>query len=132
LISPFTDVECTGESGTTRKDLDPMIKLESLAVVQEAYVPGGDFTNPLVSPVHADLTGMPPMLIQVGDHEVLLDDSTRLEKNAKAAGVDVTLEVWPEMIHVWHFFGSMLPEGQEATERIGAFIREKIGAPVGA
>lgn len=132
LISPFTDLEGTGESGKTRAAVDPMIKMESLKSIQEAYAPGRDLRDPLLSPYLADLSGLPPMLIHVGDHEVILDDSTRLEKKAKADGVDVTLEVWPEMIHVWHFFGQVVPEGREATERIGAWIREKIGAPVGA
>ncbi len=70
------------------------------------------------------------MLIHVGDAEVLLDDSTRLAERAKAAGVDVTLEVWPEMIHVWQFFAAILPEGQQAIDRIGAFVRERTPEPV--
>jgi acetyl esterase/lipase len=68
------------------------------------------------------------MLIHVGGRETLLDDSTRLAERSKAAGVDVTLEVWDEMIHVWHIFAAMLPEGQQAIDRIGEWVREKLGA----
>ncbi|HXK06913.1 MAG TPA: alpha/beta hydrolase, partial [Verrucomicrobiae bacterium] len=74
------------------------------------------------SPLYADLTGLPPLLIHVGDAEILLDDSTRIAERAKAAGVDVTLEVWPEMVHVWHVFAKILPEGQQAIDRIGEFV----------
>src|SRR2546422_7713445 len=72
------------------------------------------------------------MLVQVGDCEVLLDDSTRLAERAKAAGVEVTLEVWDEMIHVWHFFAAMLPEAQQAIDRVGGYVRERISARAGA
>lgn len=130
LISPFTDVEGTGESARTRAEADPMIKLEALQAVRDAYIPGGDPKDPLVSPYLADLTGLPPMLVLVGDAEVLLDDSTRLAKKAKADGVDVTLEVWDEMIHAWPFFAAVLPEGQQAIDRLGAFIRERARVPV--
>ena len=72
---------------------------------------------------------MPPLLTQVGDNETLRDDSVRFAEKAKAAGVDVTLEVWPEMIHVWQIFAAMLPEGQQAIDRIGAFIKEHAAVP---
>jgi len=78
--------------------------------------------NPLLSPIHADYKGIPPMLLQVGDAEVLLDDSTRVADRAKAAGVKVELEAWPEMFHVWHVFAKILPEGQQAIDRIGAYV----------
>lgn len=126
VISPWTDMESTGNSVETRAELDPMIRVDDERTVAKAYLNGHDPRDPLVSPYLADLRGLPPTLIHVGDHEVLLDDSTRLEKKAKADGVDVTLEVWDEMFHVWHFFASMLPEGQQAIDRIGEFVREKL------
>lgn len=132
LISPWTDMESTGESATTRAELDPMIHVDSERTVANAYLNGHDPRDPLVSPIYGDLTGLPPLLIQVGDHEVLLDDATRLEKRAKADGVDATLEVWDEMFHVWHFFASMLPEGQEAIDRIGEFVRQHASARAAA
>lgn len=128
LISPWTDMTHSGDSIKTRAELDPMIKPDESGAVSGAYLNGHDPNDPLVSPVFADLSGLPPMLIQVGDHEVLLDDSTRLEKKAKADGVDATLEIWDEMIHVWHFFASMLPEGQQAIDRIGEYIRQRVPA----
>jgi acetyl esterase/lipase len=75
-----------------------------------------------VSPLHANFRGLPPMLIQVGDAEILLDDATRVAERAKLAGVDVELEVWDDMIHVWHVFAKLLPEGQQAIDKIGKFV----------
>jgi acetyl esterase/lipase len=127
VISPWTDLTCTGESMKTRAELDPMIPAAETSTGAANYLGDESPTHPLASPLYADLQGLPPMLIQVGDHEVLLDDSTRLAERAKAAGVDVTLEVWDEMIHVWHFFASILPEGQQGIDRIGEFVRQKVG-----
>jgi monoterpene epsilon-lactone hydrolase len=87
-------------------------------------VGAADPREPLASPIYADLSGLPPMLIQVGENEVLLDDATRLAERAETAGVNVTLEVWPDMFHVWHFFAEMLPEGKQAIARIGEWVRE--------
>lgn len=123
LLSPWTDLEGTGESMVARKDLDPMITPDPLNGVGQMYANGASLRDPLVSPLYGDLASLPPMLIHVGDHEVLLDDSTRLAERAKAAGVDTNLDVWPEMIHVWQFFAPMLPEATEAIGKIGAFIR---------
>jgi epsilon-lactone hydrolase len=90
------------------------------------YLGGAPPPTPLANPLCADLHGLPPLLIQVGDHEVLLDDSTRLAQRARAAGVQVKLEVWPEMIHRFQSYAGVLPEGQQAVEDIGTFIREQI------
>jgi len=132
-ISPWTDLEATGESVVTKKDVDPMIRPEDLKAGAARYHGDTSPRHPLVSPIHADLSGLPPLLIQVGTSEVLLSDAQRLAERAKAAGVEVTLEEWEEMIHVWHFFAFMLPEGQQAIERIGEFVRAKAGkkAPAG-
>jgi epsilon-lactone hydrolase len=91
----------------------------------QAYLQGKDPRTPLAAPLYADLKGLPPLLIQVGDAETLLDDSNRLADRARAAGVQVKLEVWPEMIHVWQLFASFLPEGQQAVEVIGKFVAER-------
>ena len=131
-ISPWTDMTMTGESLVSKAEADPMITNDGIARVRDAYVGASDPRSPLASPIYADLSGLPPLLIHVGENEVLLDDSTRLAERAEAAGVDVTLEVWPDMIHVWHFFAAMLPEGQQAIERIGAWVKERLGAPVAA
>ena len=131
-ISPWTDLALTGESLVSKAEADPMITIEGITRVRDAYLGDADPTAPLVSPIYADLSGLPPLLIQVGENEVLLDDSQRLAERAEAAGVDVTLEVWPEMIHVWHFFAAMLPEGQQAIDRIGEWVQQRLGAAVTA
>ena len=128
LISPWTDMEGSGESMKTRANADPMIRADGSNTSANAYVSSADPRNPLASPIFADLSGLPPMLIHVGDAEVLLDDSTRLAAKAEADGVDVTLEVWDEMIHVWHYWADRLPEAQQAIDRIGEFIRQHVPA----
>jgi epsilon-lactone hydrolase len=122
LLSPWVDLEGLGESMTTRVEADPVVRKEGLVGMAQAYLGGQDPKTPLAAPLYADLKGLPPLLIQVGDAETLLDDSTRLEARAKAAGVNTKLEVWPEMIHVWQLFASFLPEGQQAIDGIGKFI----------
>lgn len=132
LLSPWTDLAGTGESQKTRADLDPMIPaFEGVSPVAEWYAGDRPVTDPLVSPLYADLSGLPPVLIHVGDHEVLLSDSTRFADKAKAAGVDVTLKVWGEMIHVFQFF-PMLPEGQQAIAEIGEWMRSRVATKAAA
>ena len=131
-LSPWVDMEGIGESMTTKAEADPMVNREDLIEGAQAYLGGADPRTPLAAPLYADLKGLPPLLIHVGTAETLLDDSTRLAERAKAAGVDVTLEPWEDMIHVWQFLASMLAEGQQAIDRIGGFIREHAGAPVTA
>jgi acetyl esterase/lipase len=126
-ISPWVDMEFLGESMKTRADADPMITKAQISQIGELFLAGGDPRDPLAAPLHADLTGLPPILIHVGDAEVLLDDSTRFAAKAEAAGVDVTLEVWPEMVHVWHASAGYVPESDQAIARIAEFSRPKIG-----
>jgi acetyl esterase/lipase len=121
-ISPWTDLEGTGESVRSRAAKDPMVTQANLAESAKQYYGAHDPKNPLVSPLHANFRGLPPMLIHVGDAEILLDDATRVAERAKLAGVDVELEVWDDMIHVWHVFAKLLPEGQQAIDKIGKFV----------
>jgi monoterpene epsilon-lactone hydrolase len=122
-LSPWVDLAVTGVSMETKASEDPIVSREMLLGWGKLYLGDCDPRTPLASPLYADLRGLPPLLIQVGSAEVLLDDATRLADRASAAGVDTTLEVWPEMIHVWHSFAPMLPEGRQAIEGIGKFIR---------
>ncbi len=122
-LSPWVDMEAKGESMQTRADLDPMVKESDLLMWAGHYLAGQSPTTPLANPLHADLKGLPPLLVHVGSHEVLLDDSRRLVDLARAAGVDVTLEVADEMIHVWHFFAGNVPEADASISEVGAFIR---------
>ncbi len=88
-----------------------------------AYLNGWDPRDPRVSPLYGDLRGLPPLLMQAGDSEILLDDTRRFAARAQAAGVDVTCEIWPEMFHVFQAFSTILPEGQQAIEHLGAYLR---------
>jgi acetyl esterase/lipase len=124
-LSPWTDLAGTGESLHTKADDDPMVQWSRLAQYAAAYLGKEDPRTPLASPLYADLRGLPPLLIQVGTAETLLDDATRVAERAKAAGVDVTYEEWDDMIHVFQVFAALLPEGQQAIEKIGAFVRAR-------
>jgi len=122
-ISPWVDLEVIGESMTTRADVDPMIQRDGLITMAQTYLNGADPRSPLAAPLYADLSGLPPLLIQVGTRETLYDDATRLACRAVESGLRVTFEPWDEMIHVWHLFAPLLDEGQQAIEHIGEFIR---------
>ena len=123
-ISPWVDLEGTGESMTSKAEVDPIVRKEMLEFMAQLYIGDRDRRTPLAAPLYADLRGLPPLLIQVGTAETLLDDSTRLADRAKASGVTVELDIWEDMIHVWPIFASVLPEGQKAIERIGEFVRQ--------
>ena len=123
-ISAWTDMESTGQSHTTNAESDPSVSKERLLKIAKVYLDGKEPTAPLASPIHADLTGLPPLLLQVGSIEVLLDDSTLLKSRAKAAGVSVEMEVWDDMPHVWHHYAPILPEARKAIGRIGEFVLE--------
>jgi len=122
-LSPWVDMEAIGESAKTKADIDPLVQIEPLLEMAKAYLGDADPKTPLAAPIYADLEGLPPLLIQVGTVEILLDDSTRLAEHAKAANVEVTLETWEDMVHVWQFFAAMVPEAQKAVERIAEFIQ---------
>jgi len=123
-LSPWVDLEGIGESMTTKAAADPMVQKAGLVEMGKAYLGGKDPRTPLAAPLYADLSGLPPLLIQVGTAETLLDDSTRIAERARKAGVKVTLEPWEKMIHVFQLFAPMLDEGQQAIDKIGAFVRE--------
>ena len=125
-LSPWTDLEGTGESMRTRAAADLMIQPARLKETADLYANGADLRQPQLSPLHGDYAGLPPLLIQVGDAEVLLDDATRVAAIAEAAGVDVTLEVWDEMPHVFQAFVGLLPESDQAVARIGQWVRGQI------
>jgi epsilon-lactone hydrolase len=124
-ICPWVDMEITGKSMETNAEADPLVKRDVVTNMAAAYLQGQDPRTPLASPLHADLKGLPPLLIQVGQAETLLDDASRLAERARMAGVDVTYEPWPDMIHVWQAFGSFLPEARQAIDRIGEFIKQR-------
>jgi monoterpene epsilon-lactone hydrolase len=123
-LSPWVDLEGIGASMLTKAGVDPIVQKPGLLWFANLYLGGADPRTPLAAPLYADLQGLPPLLIHVGTAETLLDDATRLAERAKAAGVNVTLEAWEDMIHVWHLFAAMLPEGQQAIDRIGEYIRQ--------
>jgi epsilon-lactone hydrolase len=125
-LSPWVDLALTGESMETKAREDPIVSREMLSGWGKFYLGDRDPRTPLASPLYADLSQLPPMLIQVGSSEVLLDDATRLAERASAVGVDTVLEVWHEMIHVWQIFAPILPEARQAIERIGKFIRKHL------
>jgi acetyl esterase/lipase len=129
LLSPWLDLKAGGESMKTRAAKDPWFRPDDMVDIARKYSPEGDLGYPLLSPVYADATGLPDTLIQVGDHEILLSDSTRLSDNIVAAGGKVTLQVWPEMWHVFQFFVRQMPESKRAIGDIANFIRDTLAAP---
>lgn len=123
-LSPWVDLTNSSESYQTVDD--PMLSKEGLDQMAQAYLQGQDARTPLASPLFADLQGLPPLLVQVGTDEFLYSEAISLDALAKKAGVDITFEVWEEMIHIWHFFYPMLREGREAIARIGTYVKEHL------
>jgi monoterpene epsilon-lactone hydrolase len=122
LMSPWADLTLSGNSVNAKAALDPVLTPEGLARRAADYLGDSDPAAELVSPIFADLTGLPPLLIQAGSHEILLDDATRLATQAAAAGVAVTLEVTPGVPHVFQGFAAMLDEGDAALTSAGKFL----------
>lgn len=122
-LSPWVDLEGIGESMTTKAAVDPMVQKAGLVEMGKLYLGGKDPRTPLAAPLYADLTGLPPLLIQVGTAETLMDDSSRIAERARKAGVKVTYEPWDNMFHVFQMFAPILDEGQQAIEKIGEFVR---------
>ena len=125
--SPWVDLAVSGGSIESKAAVDPLLQKPYLLELAAAYLHGADPLTPLASPLHADLRGLPPMLIQVGSAEILLDDAVRLAGVAGAADVAVTLRIWPDMIHAWHLFHQQLAAGRRALAEVGGFIRAALG-----
>ncbi|GMV93360.1 MAG: alpha/beta hydrolase [Candidatus Hydrogenedentota bacterium] len=126
LLSPWTDLAATSESITAKAAVDPMLTPDDLHKYAAWYLGGRDRKDTLASPLYANLAGLPPLLIHVGTAEILLDDSVLLAERARAAGVDVSLVVEDDMIHVWHYFAQVIPEGEQSVRDVGAFIRRHV------
>jgi acetyl esterase/lipase len=126
LLSPWADLSNSGESYTSRASVDPVIKPGDDTRHIKDYARAHNVRNPLISPVYANLQNLPPLMIHVGNDEVLLDDSTRVAKNAKAAGIEVQLKVWEDMWHVFQAYAMMLPEAQQSINELGAFVHSKL------
>ncbi len=125
LISPWTDLTLSGETILTRKRVDPIFGRQGNLHFTSAYTGGFDPSHPLISPLFADLRDLPPTKIQVGNDEILLSDSTRMEERLHSAGVEVELEIWPGMWHVFQIFAPLIPEAPAAIEKIGLFLCEQ-------
>ena len=124
VVSPWTDLTMSGSTLITKDNVDPIIHKGYLGELADAYVPlGMGRKDPRVSPLYADLKGLPPMLVQVGSAETLLEDATRFAAAAGAADVSVTLEIWPHMVHAWPMWNAGLKPGRSALAHAGAFMR---------
>ena len=123
LISPWIDLECKNNSHLENQEKDPMLSQSILKKTARLYT-NKDLSSPLISPVNNEFSGISPVLIQVGEHEILIDDSKILAQKLKTANARVQLEIWEEMFHVWHYFARYLSEGKQAINHIGNFIKK--------
>jgi acetyl esterase/lipase len=125
-LSPWAELDPVSESYKTNVELDPYISKDAIAAFKDLYINDElDIKNPYASPVYGNFDGFPPMLIHVGGREVLIDDSKKIAKKAKEAGCNVSIEVWDDMVHVFHGYAPFLPEANEALRAIGEFIADK-------
>jgi monoterpene epsilon-lactone hydrolase len=127
MLSPWADLTLAGESWRTRAAVDPLLDEARLREAAGWYAGDRALDDPLVSPVFADLAGLPPLFVSAGDRETLRDDAELFAARARAAGVDVVSEIVPGMVHVFHALAGMCPEGDAANERIAAFVRDRLG-----
>ena len=125
-ISPWVDMEASGQSFTDRAATDPTVQAPTIKFMAETYLAGADSRSVYAAPHYGDLRGLPPMLIQVGACETLLDDSIQLARAAGIADVPVDLQIWPEMIHVWHTYHTVLSAGKRAIAAGGAFVKSRL------
>ena len=126
LFSPWTDLAATGPSVTSNAKRDAMFWAPGLVTGGAAYLAGTPATNPIASPHYADLHGLPPMLIHVGDREILRDDGLRLAEHARQAGIEIALKVWPVVPHVWQL-AQFVPEARQSMREAGAFLMRHVG-----
>lgn len=131
LLSPWTDLAMSGWTHVTHAKLDPMLSVEGALLAARHYLQGALPTDPLASPLYGDFDGMPPLLIHVGEREILLDDSVRLAERARAAGVSVEIKTWQGMPHVFQAFG-FLPEARAALAEIGDFLATRMNPATAA
>ncbi|HEY1999509.1 alpha/beta hydrolase [Paraburkholderia sp.] len=124
LFSPWTDLAASGATIRSNDGADPMFSGQAIGRAAQVYLGDTPATHPYASPVYADLHGLPPLLIQAGSTEVLLDDARRVADHARAAGVTVDLQVWPKMPHVWQIFAPFIPEARRALDSAAGFIRQ--------
>ena len=122
VLSPWVDLSMSNDTFVTVDD--PTASRESLEVYMEAYLGDHDRADPVVSPLFADLSGLPPLFVQVGTREVFLGEARDLAERATAAGVDTTLDVVEDMPHIWHIFASFVPEAQRSIDRVGGFMAQ--------
>lgn len=125
-ISPWVDMEALGQSFTDRAAADPTVQALTIKFMADTYLAGADSRSVYAAPLYGDLRGLPPMLIQVGACETLLDDSVRLARLAGVADVNVDLQIWPEMIHVWHQYHPVLAAARRAIASGGSFVRSAL------
>ena len=125
-LSPWVDLEGSGASMTTKADADPMVGREGLLEMARLYLAGADPKTPTAAPLHADLSGLPPLYVQAGTAETLLDDATRIAERALAAGVQLELELFEDLVHVFQAFAPHVPESLEAIEKLGAFLKRQL------
>ncbi|MCG3167625.1 MAG: Monoterpene epsilon-lactone hydrolase [Bacteroidia bacterium] len=124
-LSPWLDLASTGETTISLAEEDPMLDLESVRHFALFYAPPEKLQHPWVSPLYADLTNLSPIYIQVSTSEILLDDTRRFAEKAKNTGIEIQVDYWDKMVHVWQAFGVYLPEALEAIEKLGAYIEKK-------
>jgi monoterpene epsilon-lactone hydrolase len=125
LLSPWTDLTFSGDSVVSRAERDPVLTIND-NWLENSYAGDYPLTYPYISPLFANLAGLPPMFVQVGSEEILFDDSTRLVEKALQAKVDATLEIWEGMWHVFQAFAPYIPEAEQAIDQIGAFLKKQI------
>ncbi|MGE0278793.1 MAG: alpha/beta hydrolase [Nitrospiraceae bacterium] len=126
-MSPWVDLEHTGETFRTMDAVEPMCHKATLEGCAKLYLPSGDVRNPLAAPIYGDFKGLPPLFVPVGGHETLLDDARRVTALAQAAGVPVELKIYDRQIHVFQIFASRMREAQQGVEDIGRFILSHTG-----
>jgi len=126
-ICPWVDLDCSGDSFNTNSAFD-FVAEEHCRLAAASYLAGADPRKPTISPLFADLSGLPPLLLQAGEAEVLVDQVRAFSARAEAAGVDVRLSIYEDMVHVWHMMRGATPEAQRAIDEIGSFVRERAAA----
>jgi acetyl esterase/lipase len=126
-ICPWTDLNGSGASMVSNANVDFINHPVHMKTNARYYAGDHDLNNPYISPLFADLTSIPPLLIQAASRDVLLDDATQLAERARSVGVDVTLQVWPGMMHIFQLGAGFVPEARKAVENIAGFLRQHVG-----